>query len=115
MSTADDLQKIFDKMPQAFVAEAAGGIAATIQLALSGEGGGNWLLNIDNGQLAIETGTIPEPDLTLGMAAADFVDLLKGEADPMALFMGGKINVQGDISLALQFQQLFDSNRAKNS
>ncbi len=115
MSTADDLQKIFTKMPQAFVPEAADGLSATIQLALSGDAGGNWLLTIDNRQLNVDTGTSPDPDLTLGMDAADFVDLLKGDADPMTLFMGGKITVKGDYSLALQFQQLFSNSRAKDS
>ncbi|GAB4443578.1 MAG: hypothetical protein Kow0031_25840 [Anaerolineae bacterium] len=114
MSTADDLQKIFTRLPQALVPEAAAGLNATIQLALSGDGGGDWLLNLADGKLTVDPGTSPEPDLTLGMDAADFVGLLKGEADPMALFMGGKIAVKGDYSLALQFQQLFNSGRAKN-
>lgn len=115
MSTAADLQKIFDKLPEAFVHEAAADLTATIQLALSGEGGGDWLLNIDDGQLTVEAGAFPEPDLTLSMAATDFVELIKGEANPMMLFMNGKISVQGDFTLALQFQKLFDSSRARNS
>jgi putative sterol carrier protein len=108
MSVADDLQEIFDKMPQAFQAEKAAGVKATVQLDLSGDGGGNWKVEIANGQIATEKGEATSPDLTLQMEARDYVALTRGEANPMNLFMSGKIKLQGDMTLAMKFQEMFD-------
>lgn len=107
MSTADDLNKIFEKMPEAFLPEKAAGMRAIIQLDLSGEGGGSWQLKIDDGKLATEQGAAASPDLTLGMEANDYISLSRGEVNPMTLFMGGKINLQGDMGLAMKFQEMF--------
>ena len=111
MSVAEELQEIFSKMPEAFVAEKAAGIRAAIQLELQGEDGGSWVLEIANGQIAVKAGTTPSPNLTLGMNAADYVAISKGDANPMTLFMTGKIKVEGDITLAMKFQDFFDRNR----
>jgi len=108
MSVADDLNEIFSKMPDAFRPEKASDVTAIIQLNLSGEGGGNWQIKIANGQLSAGEGEAPSPDLTLSMAASDYVALSKGEANPMSLFMSGKIKLQGDMTLAMKFQEMFD-------
>lgn len=111
MSVADDLHEVLDKMPEAVVPEKAANINADIQLELTGEAGGQWVININNGQVAIEEGTVEFPKLTLTMAASDFVAISMGEANAMNLFMAGKIKVQGDITLAMKFQDLFDRDR----
>ena len=110
MSTADDLEKVLSKIAQTTIPDSANLTPAVIQLALTEEGGGNWLLKINNNKIDVEQGQVPEPDLTLGMSAADFVRLLKRELSPMELFMNGQITMQGDMSLALQFQGLFDDD-----
>jgi len=107
MSVSDDLQEIFSKMPEAFVPEKAEGINAVIQLDLSGDGGGSWLLKIANGQISTEQGQADSADLTLGMDANDYIALTQGEANPMNLFMAGKIKLQGDMGLAMKFQEMF--------
>jgi putative sterol carrier protein len=111
MSVSEDLKEIFSKMPEAFVSEKATGINAAIQLDLQGDDGGQWVLEIANGQIAVEAGTTPTPNLTLTMDAADYVAISKGDANPMTLFMTGKIKVEGDITLAMKFQDFFDRNR----
>ena len=111
MSIADDLRKIFDKMPAAFIPEKATGVKALIQLELAGEGGGNWALDIANGQISIREDRAAAPDLTLSMEAADYIALSYGEANPMSLFTAGKIKLQGNMTLALKFQEMFDRER----
>ena len=111
MSVADDVREILDRMPEAFVSENAASLDATIQLDLTGEGGGQWVIKIDNGTIAIDEGQAASPNLTLSMEASDYVALSLGEANPMGLFMAGKIKVQGDVMLAMKFQELFDRDR----
>jgi putative sterol carrier protein len=107
MSVADDVREIFDKMPEAFIPERAAGMDATIQLHLTGEGGGDWIMEVANGQISINEGQTPSPDMTLTMDAADYVALSRGQANPMSLFQAGKIRVQGNMTLALKFQEMF--------
>lgn len=111
MTTTEDLQEIFEKMPQAFVPEKAAGVNATIQLNLNGDDGGNWLLKIADGEIAAEEGEADSPDLTLDMDADDYVALTRGEANPMTLFMAGRIKLQGDVTLAMKFQEMFDRDQ----
>jgi putative sterol carrier protein len=111
MSVTDDINEIFEKMPQAFVPEKAANLNATIQLELTGEGAGDWVVKIANGAIAATPGRASAPNLTLKMAANDYVALSKGEANPVSLFMGGKIKLQGDMTLAMKFPEMFDSKR----
>ena len=111
MSVADDLKEVLDKMPDALVPEKAAGMNAVVQLNLSGEGGGDWYMTIANGQVVIDEGQAPSPDVSLAMEANDYVNITKGDGNPMTLFMTGRIKVQGNISIAMKFQDLFDKNR----
>jgi len=111
MSVADDLKEVLDKMPDALVPEKAAGVNAVVQLNLSGDGGGDWYMTIANGQVVIDEGQAASPDVSLDMNASDYVDITKGDGNPMTLFMTGKIKVQGNISIAMKFQELFDKDR----
>jgi putative sterol carrier protein len=110
MSLADEVKKILDKMPEAVAPEKVNGVNATIQLQLTGEGAGDWILNIINGTISVRPGQASAPDLTLGMEASDYVALAHGQINPVNLFMAGKIKLQGDMGLAMKFPEMF--NRA---
>lgn len=112
MSVADDIQQVFERLPEAFLPEKAANLKAIIQLELTGEGGGNWEIKIANGNIAVDKNKAESADLTLSMAAGDYLALVRGEANAINLFMAGKIELQGDMNLALRFQDLFDRNHA---
>lgn len=107
MSITDDIKEIFEKMPEAFMPEQAAGLTKTIVIDLSGEGGGQWTLRIADGKISVEEKEAGSPDLTLGMPASDYVALVNGQANPINLFMAGKIRVEGDVTLAMKFQEMF--------
>ena len=108
MSVSDDVKLIFEKMPDVFIPDRAKGVNATIQIELSGEGASTWLVKIDNGTLETAEGKTEMPTLKLIMAASDYVDLIHGRANPIGLFAAGKVKLEGDMGLALKFQQMFD-------
>ena len=112
MSVADDIQEIFEKIPSAFLPEKAANLNATIQLELTGEGGGDWVIKIANGAMSVNQGRHATPNLGLTMAAIDYVALSRGEVNPVNLFMAGKIQLQGDMTLAMKFSDMFDRSRA---
>ena len=50
-------------------------------------------------------------DATINVSFADFVALAQGSLDPMSAFMGGKLKVLGDMSVAMKLQALFSKLR----
>jgi putative sterol carrier protein len=84
---------------------------AAIQIELTGEGGGSWALYIADNRISVKEDKAISPDLTLNMNAGDYVALSRGEANPMALFQAGKIKLQGNMTLALKFQEMFNRNQ----
>ena len=107
MPIPDTAKEIIEAMPGAFRPERAKGIKATYQFELTGEGGGNWVLEIANQQCQVREGGAAEPDATISLAAADYVSLVKGELDAMGAFLRGKLKVKGDIGLAMKALNLF--------
>lgn len=100
-------QDLFDKMPAAFVPEKAQGVNATIQINLNGEDGGTWLINIADGAVDVKNEAGENPTMTLTMDAQDYMNMVGGKLNPMNAFMQGKIKLQGDMGLAMKFQNMF--------
>lgn len=48
-----------------------------------------------------------DADCTVSLELSDFKDMLTGELNPMQAFMGGKMRVDGDMSVAMKLQSLF--------
>ena len=107
MPIPDTAKEIIEAMPSAFVPERAEGLRATYQFELTGEGGGNWVLEIANQQCQVKEGVADRPDATIGLAAADYVALAKGELDAMKAFMWGRLKVKGNMGLAMKALDLF--------
>lgn len=86
--------------------EAMQGVTAVYQFVLEGEGGGNYILRFQDGAGNIEEGTVDNPNVTITMEAADFVDMISGKLNAMVAFMGGKLKLQGDMALAMKLQSI---------
>ena len=104
MTTAKEL---FDAMPDNFKPEKAAGLNATVQFNLSGDNGGTWAVKVADGKCTVTEGPAESPTLTISMDAADYVAMVKGDLPAMNAFMQGKIKLQGDMGLAMKFQNLF--------
>lgn len=48
-----------------------------------------------------------DADCVVSLELSDFKDMLSGELNPMQAFMGGKMKVDGDMSVAMKLQSLF--------
>jgi len=85
----------------AFQPEKAAGINARVQFHITGNQGGDWVATIQNQKLSVESGTTPNPNLTLGADTQDIFNVLGGKLNPMKAFMQGKVQVKGDMGLAM--------------
>ncbi|HEY3815720.1 MAG TPA: SDR family NAD(P)-dependent oxidoreductase [Polyangiaceae bacterium] len=73
-----------------------------------------WTVDVKNGKGAVTTGAMDKPDTTLELSDADFLDMTSGKADPMKLYMGGKLKISGDVmaSQKLDFLKKIDPKQA---
>jgi len=101
-------REILQKMPAAFRADKAGSAKALIQLALNGEGGGEWTIEVANGQCAVREESASKSDVRVTMDAANFVSLIQGQLNPIQAFMSGKIKVSGNVGPIMQMMNWFD-------
>ena len=100
--------QIVDAMPEYLIPEKAATTKATIQFDLSGDAGGKWWVRINDGKAESGKGDAPEnANLTLLAEAGDFVKIMLGQMDGMSAFMSRKLQVKGDMGLAVKLQTLF--------
>jgi putative sterol carrier protein len=107
MAVADDVKAIFSAMPQNFNADAAKGMSSVIQFNLSGDGGGTYHVTIKDGACSVAEGAHASPNMTMTMAAQDYVDMISGKLNGQMAFMSGKLKIAGDMGLAMKMQSLF--------
>ena len=107
MAVADDVKAIFSAMPGNFNADAAKGMTSVIQFNLTGDGGGTYHVSIKDGACTVTEGAHTSPNMTMTMAASDYVDMISGKLNGQMAFMSGKLKIAGDMGLAMKMQSLF--------
>lgn len=105
--TAEAVKEIFTQMSQNLNADAAKGMSSTIQFNLTGDGGGNYNVAIKDGACTVSEGSAASPNMTMTMAAQDYVDMIMGKLNGQMAFMSGKLKIAGDMGLAMKMQSLF--------
>ncbi len=102
------VKEMLEAMPSAFLPEKAGAAKALIQLDLKGEEGGQWVLDIADGECQVREEATSKPDVTVTMDANDFVSLYRNQLNPIQAFMGGKVKVSGNVGLVMQLLNWFE-------
>ncbi|MBM4315111.1 MAG: SDR family NAD(P)-dependent oxidoreductase [Deltaproteobacteria bacterium] len=102
-----DVKTVFARMPEAFRSEKAGGVQVVFQFSISGPGGGEWAVAVNDGACKVEAGKAEKPTTTIKMADADFLQLIAGKLDGMQAYSSGKLKVEGDIMKSQLIGKLF--------
>ena len=105
------LDEIFRRFPTQFRADRAGDTNAVIHWHIGGRPDGvddHFEVVVADGQCTISGAPAAEPSLTVTLGGAEFLQLLSGSANPMMLFMTGKLKAKGDLALAANLANLFD-------
>ena len=101
-------RELMETLPGAFLPEKAGNTKALLQFNLTGEGSGQWVMDVANGKCQVREETVSQPDVTVTMAANDFAALYGNQLNPVQAFMAGKIKVSGNVGLVMQLLNWFD-------
>jgi putative sterol carrier protein len=105
------LDEVFRRFPNQFRADRAGTTNAVIHWHIGGRADGvddHFEVLVTDGTCTISGTPDAEPNLTITVAGAEFLQLLSGSANPMMLFMTGKLKAKGDLALAANLGNLFD-------
>lgn len=97
-------QLVEEVFPTKFKPEKAAGIDIIAQLSVTGQNGGNWIVTIKNQTLKIAQGTHPSPTIAIKIADSDFMDLSNGKISTSKAFFTGKLQLVGDLNLALKLR-----------
>jgi len=104
-SAADFFESV---LPGRIDPDAASGMDLRVQFALRGEGGGNWLLTVDDGTAAVTELDEPATDAaaTVRAEASDFVKIVNGELAGADAFISQQLVVDGDLDAAASLMAL---------
>lgn len=101
------IKELFQSLPLKLDKDAAEDLDAVYQFDLSGSQGGRYQLRVRNGTCVVEEGTHADPHVTLSMASEDCIQVLSGQLSGPAIVMSGRLQISGDIGLAMQLKTLF--------
>jgi putative sterol carrier protein len=108
---AVDIQKLFNEdLPAALAKKPddAKAIGAKYQFNITGEGGGEWFLDLTSTGPSAQQGNPGGADCTLTVSSEDFQKLHENpQANGMQLFFSGKLKVSGNPMLAQKLNKLF--------
>jgi len=92
---------------KAFMPDKAAGVDAVVQYHLTGDEGGDWIIKIKDGVCKVTEGVAENPKMTMTADGREFGDILLGKMDGMAAFMQGKLQLKGDLNLAMKLTSFF--------
>jgi putative sterol carrier protein len=108
MAKVANTAEYFDTLADRFVPDQAKGVNATMHYSLSGAGGGEWTITIEDGHFkGVQTGSVEKPTLSIMMDAAKFIEMANGDLDGRKAFLTRKLKVKGNIALAQKMQKFF--------
>ncbi|MGI5212417.1 SCP2 sterol-binding domain-containing protein [Plantactinospora sp. CA-290183] len=109
------LDAVFSRMPALFRADRAGSTNAVIHWTITGGPDGasdTYEIVISDGTCQVSETPSHEPKLALTMGPVEFLKIVSGGANPVMMFMTGKLKAKGDLGLAANIANLFDIPKA---
>lgn len=111
MSTIQEVFQLIDSTLKEDPSRAQGTVAV-YQFNINGKGGGTYQVVLrENSGYAVE-GTPETPDCTLTIDVEDFKQMVDGQLNGTEAFMSGKLQIDGDLGLALRLNDIIEAYRA---
>ncbi len=103
----ENCEETLNLMHKSFRPEVAGSLQASYLFDISGNKGGKWTLEINNGQCDLKQGSCSNPSVTISITDQDWIAISQGKLNSQMAFMMGKLRVAGDMGLAMKLQSMF--------
>ncbi|MCB0275671.1 MAG: acyl-CoA dehydrogenase family protein [Calditrichaeota bacterium] len=98
--------EIFQGLPTRFRPEQAGNYSTVFHFRIRGSEGGEYTVNIKNGQCRVAKGLIGEPLCVVETSSKTYMDIELGYTNPQVAFMMGKVRVSS-VPEMMQFAKVF--------
>jgi putative sterol carrier protein len=101
---AESPREFFETLESRVDPAKAGVLTASYRFEI--DGAGTWTVDVDQGRVTVsENGG--NADATISASSETFMKIAKGEQNPTAAYMSGKLKVKGDMGQAMKLQKLF--------
>lgn len=100
--------EFFQAVPERVNKDKIQGMDCTYQFNITGDEGGEWYVTVQNGDAAVAQGTAENANITLTLTDENFKDLVTGKLNGQTAFLTGKLKIQGDMTLAMKLQSVFN-------
>jgi putative sterol carrier protein len=101
---ADTVQEFFEGLPARADAEKTAGMNNSYLFDI--EGAGQWLVSVNDGAVSVTEGG-GDADTTISTSEDTMMAVVRGEQNPTAAYMSGKLKIKGDMGAAMKLQKLF--------
>lgn len=107
--TRDAMDRTFRMMPAFYWAERGRGLRASFLFTLTGKGGGQWTLDIDDSRCSSHAGPPQHADVEIRTTPALYLDMQTGDMNPISSFLSGGFRVRPitKLGLANRLEKLF--------
>ena len=100
-------QEVFDSMRGSFQPAKAKGVHARYQWDLSGPQGGQWWIDVDDGNYKMGKGKIDNPSVTFVAKDKDWVAVSNHQLGGTWAYLTGRLKIRGDQGLARKLGEIF--------
>ena len=108
VGTDPGLRALFAAMAHAYVPGSASGFTGELQYELRRNGHVvPWTLRIDGRRAVARSGPTTSAALTVKLSVSDFARIAGGELDPGRALLTGRLDLEGDFSLAQRLGEMF--------
>ena len=102
MSTREILYGLPKKVSPASIE----GLETVFHFDIDGDQGGQYTIQVANGEVKVEDGLVGDPKCVVRSSDKNFIDLIKGDINPMMAVLTGKVKIsnQGEM---LKYAKIF--------
>jgi putative sterol carrier protein len=101
------VKELFDSLPSKLDKDAAEDLDVVYQFDLGGAQSGQYQLLVKNGTCVVKEGTHADPHVTISMTGEDCIKVLNGQLNGAVMAMSGRLQISGDLGVAMQLKSLF--------
>ena len=101
---SDSVTEFFTGLPTRVDPAKTAGLNNSYVFAI--DGAGTWTVKVADGGVTVDEGDTGG-DCTISTSADVFGQIVRGEKNPTAAYMSGKLKIKGDMGAAMKLQKLF--------
>ena len=111
MAIPKTMDEVIEQTPKFFLPEKAKGFSAVYQYIVTGEGGKNYYMEVNNGKLKVAEGKHKKPSITISCTFEDFLKSFESPEQAQLLFYQGKFKMRPlDLPLVMKFEAMFSTD-----